>query len=298
MTKDKLIKKWLHDDLNAKEMEAFKALDDYDALMKLSKGLTYFQAPEFDEASVFKSISANIPQEKAPKKHWLFSALKIAALIAVAFSIYYYTSSLNTNISTRTAEKTTIKLPDNSQVTLNALSNITFNKKNWHNTRDLTLTGEAYFNVEKGSKFEVKTKAGNVTVLGTKFLVENRDNLFEVICYEGSVKVSVKNKNTVLKPGDQFLILNGKLTAKEKENTTEPYWLQDKSVFKSMPYRFVLKEFERQYDVAFNIKNINTETLFTGQFTHHNLDHALKAITLPLNINYTTKNGLITLHEK
>jgi ferric-dicitrate binding protein FerR (iron transport regulator) len=119
-----------------------------------------------------------------------------------------------------------------------------------------------------------------------------------VVCYEGSVKISTKLKNMTLKPGDQFLMRDGEFIAQEKENNTEPSWLHNESQFNSMPYKFVVSELERQYQVSIDAKNINSKVLFTGRFVHDNLDLALKAICLPLNINYTKENGLIILHEK
>ena len=300
MTKDKLIQKWLQDDLNPQELEAFKALEDYDALMKLSEGLKHFKAPKFDEQGVFEQISKTISQKpvQKPKTSWLKPVLRIAALLAICFSVYYYTTTLTTDVSTLTAEKTTITLPDHSEVTLNAKSQISYKKNQWKDTRKLTLEGEAYFKVEKGSKFSVETSFGTITVLGTQFLVENRNGIFEVVCYEGSVKVTSGIADKILKPGDQFLVLDGKLITKEKEEASAPAWLQNESVFKSMPYKYVLNELERQYQVRFDAQNINSNRLFTGRFVHNDLNLALKAITIPLNIEYTTKNGLIVLHDK
>ncbi|WP_417195459.1 FecR family protein [Bizionia sp.] len=298
MNREELIQKWLQDDLNPQELAAFKALDDYEPLMKLSENLMHFKAPKFDESLAFETISAEISKKQKSKTKWLKPILKIAALIAISFSVYYYTTTLDTHITTLTAEKTTFELPDYSEVTLNAQSQITYNKKSWKNQRELTLDGEAYFKVEKGSKFNVQTTSGTITVLGTQFLVENRNDIFEVVCYEGSVQVITDHKNMVLKPGDQFLILHGKFIAREKENILNPAWLYNHSQFKSMPYKFVLNELERQYGLKVDAQTINTSVLFTGKFVHTDLDLALKAITLPLNITYTKENGLIVLHEK
>ncbi len=298
MNREELIQKWLQDDLNPQELAAFKALDDYEPLMKLSENLMHFKAPKFDESLAFETISAEISKKQKSKTKWLKPILKIAALIAISFSVYYYTTTLDTHITTLTAEKTTFELPDYSEVTLNAQSQITYNKKSWKNQRELTLDGEAYFKVEKGSKFNVQTSSGTIAVLGTQFLVENRNDIFEVVCYEGSVQVITDHKNMVLKPGDQFLILHGKFIAREKENILNPAWLYNHSQFKSMPYKFVLNELERQYGLKVDAQTINTSVLFTGKFVHTDLDLALKAITLPLNITYTKENGLIVLHEK
>jgi len=300
MTKDELIQKWLQDNLNPQELEAFKALEDYDALMKLSEGLKHFKAPEFNEQDTFELVSKTMSQKSAqkPKPSWLKPVLRIAAILAIFFSVYYYTTTLTTDISTLTAEKTTITLPDHSEVTLNAKSQISYKKKQWKDTRKLTLEGEAYFKVEKGSKFSVETSSGTITVLGTQFLVENRSDIFEVVCYECTVKVTSSIAERILKPGDHFLVLDGKLIAKEKEEAMAPAWLQNESVFESMPYKYVLNELKRQYQIRLDAQNINSNMLFTGRFVHNDLNLALKAITIPLNIEYTTNNDLIVLHDK
>ena len=117
-----------------------------------------------------------------PKTNWAKQLIKIAAILAISFSVYYYTTTLDTTITTLAAQKTTIDLPDASHVSLNALSSLTFNKKDWDDERDITLNGEAYFKVAKGERFTVNTSSGIVTVLGTQFNIKQRDNLFEVVC--------------------------------------------------------------------------------------------------------------------
>ena len=159
----------------------------------------------------------------------------------------------------------------------------------------MELEGEAFFKVAKGSSFNVITKSGTVTVYGTQFNVKQRDNYSEVICYEGLVGVTYKSKETKLKPGDSFLIIDGKTIAKEKENRTMPSWLNNESTFKSLPYKTIVAEFERQYDVDITLMNIDSTQLFTGSFTHDNLEIALKSITLPLHLTYSKTNNTIIL---
>ena len=209
-----------------------------------------------------------------------------------------YTTTLDTTIQTQIAEKTIIELPDGSSTQLNALSALTFNKRNWKKSRDLELNGEAYFKVEKGSTFNVITETGTVAVLGTEFNVKHRDNLFEVVCYEGSVRVNGKIKTTILKPGDSYLILDGNYIAKEKEKFKSPNWISNKSYFKSMPFKYVLNEFERQFNLEIDAQNIDVSILYTGSFTHTNLDLALKSITLPFNLKYSINNNTVLLSSE
>ncbi len=300
MDREYLIKKWLDHDLNAEELKAFKALDDYNELTKLSRSLEDFKAPNFDDKAVYDHIQKRIAEEKvsSSKTQWFKPFLRIAAVIVVVLSVYYYNATIDTTTQTLLAEKTEISLPDQTKVSLNAESSLTYNKSKWQSNRDVNLDGEAFFDVEKGSEFNVITNNGTVTVLGTEFNVNNRPDFFETVCYEGSVKVVTTSETKILKPGDRFLMIDGKYIAQEKEKNTQPSWLQNESYFKSIPYKYVLDEFERQYQVTFKSDVIDSNTLYTGSFVHNNKELALKAITLPLNINFTIKNNVIVLYRE
>ena len=115
--------------------------------------------------------------------------------------------------------------------------------------------------------------------------------MFEVVCYEGSVNVNYNTIDTVLKPGDSFLLLDGKIITTEKENTKNPSWVNNQSYFKSMPLSYVLNEFERQYSIKFESQQIDTKQVYTGSFVHDDMELALKAITLPLNISFSKKDN-------
>jgi len=291
MNREELIKKWLDNDLSSLELKAFNALDDAQELNKLSDCMKAFKAPEFDSSETFEGIKHAIQSSQIEySTSWTKQLLRIAAIFVISFSVYYYTTTLDTNISTVVAEKTSIELPDASLATINALTDISFNKKNWDKKRAIKLDGEAYFKVAKGATFDVETPIGTVSVLGTQFNVKHRDNLFEVVCYEGSVNVNYNTTDTILKPGDSFLLLDGKIIATEKENTKNPYWINDQSYFKSMPLSYVLNEFERQYNIKVESQKVDTKQVYTGSFVHDNIELALKSITLPLNIKFSKKD--------
>ena len=295
MNREELILKWLDNNLNDQELKAFKNLEDYDDLLKLNNNLQAFKADEYDTSKQLENVLSTIRSKKQLPTHWFKPLMRVAAILAVCFSLYYYTTTLDTKISTEYAQKTTIELPDASRVSLNAKSYLAFNKKDWKHERALERHGEAFFKVAKGSSFKVKTTSGIVTVYGTQFNVKQRDNYFEVICYEGLVGVTHNSQETKLKPGDSFLIIDGKTIAKERENRTMPSWLNNASTFRSLPYKTVIAEFERQYHVNITLIGIDSEQLFTGSFAHDNMDVALKSITLPLHVTYSKSNNTITL---
>ncbi|WJJ97606.1 FecR family protein [Algibacter luteus] len=295
MNREELISKWLDNNLNDQELKAFKNLEDYDDLVKLHKSLQGFKADNYNTSTELEHVLSAIKTKKQTSTNWFKPLMRVAAILAVCFSLYYFATSLDTKITTEYAQKTTIKLPDASSVSLNAKSYLAFNKKEWKHEREVELHGEAFFKVAKGSSFKVKTASGTVTVYGTQFNVKQRDNYFEVICYEGLVGVTHNAIETKLKPGDSFLIIDGKTIAKEKENRIMPSWLNNASTFRSLPYKTVIAEFERQYNVNITLIGIDSTQLFTGSFAHDNIDLALKSITLPLHATYSKSNNTITL---
>ncbi len=297
MNRENLISKWLDNNLNDQELEAFKNLEDYDDLVMLNSSIQAFKADDYSTTKELESVLSTIKTTKK-RTHWYIPFMRVAAIVTICFSLYYYTTTLDTTITTEFAQKTTIELPDASSVSLNAKSFLAFNKKDWKQEREVKLEGEAFFKVAKGSTFNVITDMGVVSVYGTQFNVKQRHQYFEVICYEGLVGVSYHSQEIKLNPGDSFLIIDGEIIAKEKENRLTPSWLNNESQFKSLPYKEVIAEFERQYNVTITLLNIDSEQLFTGNFTHENLDIALKSITLPLHVTYSKTNNSITLKRE
>ncbi|MBF8150420.1 FecR domain-containing protein [Winogradskyella sp. F6397] len=298
MQRENLIKKWLDNNLNTEEQNAFEQLEDYNELIKMDTALKDFKAPEFSSDQNYQALKPHLKPKSSTANQWLKPLLRIAAILALGFSVYYYTTTLDTTVETRIAQHTTIELPDNSTVDLNANSTITFNKNQWTKTREVSLEGEAFFKVAKGQKFDVITTDGIVSVLGTQFNVKQRKSYFEVTCYEGLVAVTHNNKTTQLEPGHTFLIRDGKLLANEKENAVQPQWLHGESSFTSVPLKHVIAEFENQYNQTVVTKDIDLSRLFTGSFTHNNLDLALKSVTIPLNLGYSKSGKSILLKRE
>ena len=71
-------------------------------------------------------------------------------------------------------------------------------------------------------------------------------------------------------------------------------WTQSKSVFTSVPIGKVIEELERQYNIEISAESINKSIIFTGSFTHGNLETAIKAIAIPLDITYEIQKDFVT----
>lgn len=296
MTREELIQKWLDHNLNSEEQKAFEQLEDYNDLMQLDKALNAFKSPKFSVDKNYQALRPSL-KKKTPQS-WLKPLLKVAAVLAICFSVYYYSTTLDSTFNTTIAQQTTIDLPDTSEVILNANSNLVFNKSSWDDKREVKLNGEAFFKVAKGEKFEVITKQGIVSVLGTQFNIKERENYFEVFCFEGLVGVKTKDNYTELGPGNGLKIIDGKLFANEKEITTQPSWLRGESNFVNTPFKHVITELENYYNINIVVDKADANRLYTGGFTHKNLDLALKSVTIPLNLSYSKSGTSIVLKRE
>jgi len=284
--------KWLNGLLTDAELEAFKATDEYATYTRILEASSKIKAPGFDADQAWNTFkergTANAAETKVIPMRPYRQFLKIAAAIAVLLTgSYFYLSSLDETFTTTMAERTEVLLPDNSQVTLNAASEISYSAKKWDVERALQLKGEAFFKVAKGKKFTVATTAGTVTVLGTQFNVEQRENFFEVTCYEGLVRVSHADKTYELPAGNSFLVINKAIRTTDKPTSLQPSWVNNESTFKSIPLAYVFNELERQYDIQVITENIDTNRLFTGTFSNTNLKLALESISTPSQIYYS-----------
>jgi len=299
MRKDYLLAKWLNKNITNEELTELKSSTEYATYIKIAEATSKLKTPSFNIDANFKAISSQIKlKDKVIRLKPMATFLKIAAVIAVLFTVYLFINSLDTTIETKIAEKQYFLLPDDSKVVLNANSTINYNKKDWKKSRELTLNGEAYFNVSKGKKFLVKTQLGIVNVLGTQFNVLARDDNFYIKCYEGLVSVSFNDTLIKLSAGKKLKIENGVLIKHFKNNTSSPGWIANESSFDNTTLAIVLKEFERQYPIKITTENINVNKRFSGSFTHNNLNLALKSVCDPLNLSFTINGEDVTIYAK
>ncbi|GAA4900631.1 FecR family protein [Flaviramulus aquimarinus] len=300
MNKEHLIKKWLNNELTDAEKKAFEDLDDYKLNTNILEAANCFKASNFSNADDFEAFKQQYESNKKPVKklNWIKPLIRIAAVIVISFGIYFFGfNDSMTSIETLASEKRTVELPDHSKVALNVLTQIAFNKKDWSEDRHVTLNGEAYFIVEKGSKFDVITSTGIVSVVGTQFNVKQRKNYFEVKCFEGVVKVVSNTLTRTLRAGDTFQILNG-IFIEHKTIFKEPQWVNAISSFNDVPFTVVIDELERQYNVKITLKNVNTARKFSGGFNHNNLEEALISITKPMGLTYqVSSSNDVVIHE-
>jgi transmembrane sensor len=118
----------------------------------------------------------------------------------------------NTLFNPRGSTVISLTLSDGTKVWLNSESSLKYPVAFNGNTREVEITGEAYFEVAHNAAkpFHVKKGSADITVLGTHFNVNAYDDeeVLKVTLLEGSVKFSAPtvkqlSNSIILKPGQQ-----------------------------------------------------------------------------------------------
>lgn len=296
--KEYFLAKWLEGKLTDHELKQLVSSNDYQLYLNLRRGISNFELLEQPLNSSLKKIKNRIFNKRKAttiKINYKW-ALSIAASLAIIFGLYFLMPSSEISHSTAFGQQKVIELPDGSLVTINSKSTIEFNPDSWQSSRILNLSGEAYFKVKKGSQFTVNTSNGDVVVLGTEFNVNSSHNFFEVICYEGKVKVEKNSKAYILTPGKIIRKFNENKLEENFTNKNFPDWTTGESTFVSVPLEFVIKSIEKQYNLTVISNHVDITRVYTGSFTHNNLDVALATVFKTMNIKYLKKdNGIISL---
>lgn len=185
-----------------------------------------------------------------------------AVLVCILAGLGYIWSGDN-SFAAGASANVQLQLPDASAVDLRQGSTLRYNSVSWTWQRVVDLTGEAYFDVKKGSVFTVQTSLGTVRVLGTRFDVRNRDGHFEVNCYHGKVEVAHEGKKMLIHAGESLQVEN-KHWSRAALFLNEPTWKRGQLIFQSATLQAVLQELASSYDLQLNNKVVAVDKQFSG----------------------------------
>jgi transmembrane sensor len=210
-----------------------------------------------------------------------------------------------------TGKRKTVKLPDGSLITLEPNSRLAYPGRFTGGTREVRLTGEAYFEVKPNHEkpFIVRTPYVIATVLGTSFNVEAYSNgIARVVVTTGRVKVQTINASNELQAliinANQSVAYNITINEIEKRNAPEDavYYKQrhsGKFSYTGVPIAKVIQEMERYYHTSVTLERDMSGCVFYGYFqVNDHVDRALSLVVLSLNATvkkkYNDKGYIIT----
>lgn len=164
-----------------------------------------------------------------------------------------------------------LRLSDGSLVHLNAMSSLRYPVHFSGETREVELTGEAFFEVSKDAAkpFIVKTAGIDVRVLGTTFNVSAYpDNPYtQTTLVSGSVQMQTKEgASIVLKPSQQAELDNKshEMVVRQVDASLYTSWVQGKIYFKDERLETIMTTLARWYDVTIVYANEQVKNMRFG----------------------------------
>ncbi|WP_372933560.1 FecR family protein [Mariniphaga sediminis] len=189
-----------------------------------------------------------------------------------------------------------VNLPDGTTVILNSGSELEYPVTFVDGKREVSLNGEAFFNVmsDEANPFIVKTNYFDVQVTGTQFNVcsYTDDNFSNVSLLEGHVGVLFEQKEKVVDivPGQQFYLDKEKRIYRisERDVDMESSWKDGEFRFKEIAFPDLMKRLERWYDVRLSYSAPELEEmLYSGNFRNHEtIWQVLDGLKLTTPIDY------------
>jgi transmembrane sensor len=235
------------------------------------------------------------------------------------------------DIYTANGSRTHLTLPDGTLVWLNAGSRLSYGKNFNTTTREVNLTGEAFFDVAHNTQkpFLIHTARIDVQVLGTSFNVKSypSDRTTEATLIRGSIEVLIRDRRReriVLRPDEKLVVANDtstlqrlnpgkyipagignpdvairKPTYEQKTGAIiETSWVDNKLTFQEETFRDLARQMERWYGVTIEFEDPALADLqFTGSFKEETIGQALDALKYTAKFNYQIEGNLITINK-
>lgn len=284
--KDTLYARMLSNDLSQSEIEDLKATGVWEEIESIAQLMDEVELPPLDKQKGLDTLKDKISIRKDKLRRLnQWRNIGVAASILILVGLFVLQRFNGTTLSADLVNTESYQFIDNSTVMLNDGSKISFDEDNWDKRREIKLTGEAFFQVQKGSPFIVETGKGSIEVLGTSFNIKSWGNALEVTCYSGKVRVVSRGETLILSKGEKVYFKNGKKGMVQNHNDSIPSWINEISSFYGEDLNMVFDELERQFGVE--IISPDFDKKFTGTFTHDTLDKALYQICTPMGITYT-----------
>jgi ferric-dicitrate binding protein FerR (iron transport regulator) len=253
---------WLENKQNLQNSSGSSTLADFEKIWEAAR-VSHTEVP--DVAEQWTDLQQRIDRlpSSSPNRfgfpRFAFALTAVAVLLLVFWSDLFKQHAPQTFETVR-GRKMSINLDDRSVVSLNAVSSLVVQEGFNRTSREVFLTGEAYFSVEKGElPFVIYTDIAEIKVVGTKFNVFSRNGEVKVGVTEGRVEVSSEHdgamRSALLGPGQKVSVSRqGFLSEPVPINQVYfPAWTTDRLYFEEESLTEVCEELERVFDVEIDL---------------------------------------------
>ena len=269
-------------------------------------------------------------------QRWSIAAAFLLLVFASIFYKYTLSSKHSSNddtsqIDTKPGSKLKIRLPDGTIVWLNANSHLDYVASEFANeNREVTLVGEAFFDVVKNEKlpFVIHTGAINITVKGTAFNVKAYPGqpTIETALIRGVIEITTRqapDRKIILKPNEKIVIpveqetsITGKikpadsllsqplyavlkLNSKNPERIAETSWLNNKLEFNNETFEELVPRLESWFNIRIHLEDDTLKKKrFSGLIEQETIQQTLQALTRSFAFRYTIRNNEVFINKK
>ena len=200
-------------------------------------------------------------------------------------------------VSMARGQRGNITLSDGTHVVLNADSRITFPTNFGSTSREVTLVGEAFFDVarDKDRPFRIRVNGALVEVLGTSFAIRSYpgDPTVRTVVKEGLVEV----RPDEVSDGQAVRLARGMLahvdlgtrsvtTGKVEDLALYVSWTDGYLKFRNTPLGEVAAQLQRKYDVQIEFEDDSLRGLdLTAELKSRSIDHILEVLSTSLGVD-------------
>ena len=278
--------------------------------------------PELESNNLFSSIEKEINNRRKilslRRANWQGTVVKAAAAVLVILSASLFAISHQQFLEDQIVEREpvifqtedeqhrNVTLRDGTVVRMNSNSEMIVSKDYNRGTREITLTGEAYFDVahDPDQPFIVHANQSTVEVLGTAFNVRSvtgQDNV-QVAVVDGRVSFrnsSVENTDdlsVILSKGQYGYLDISQRTILIDDLAIDNYlsWKSGRLIFENLSLYQVCIQLNRLYKVSCGYADAGIRDLqLTANFSDDSLDKSLEVIALSLGLDFVKNDNRV-----
>lgn len=256
------------------------------------------EAPRLEKRKLFRSKAL---------KYCIAAAAAAALFLTGAATSELVTGKRQETVLMASSENiSSYTLPDGSKVWLNKNSWLAYNQKFGKRTRQVTLKGEGYFEVNRDEQRPFIVKMQNnldIKVLGTTFNACNYPSLnkAEVILRSGSVQVSDNGRNeyVILKPNQKFTWNEGSAEISSVNAMNCCRWFEHRLVFDNVKLKDILENLSHKYqtEISLNVGNLADKHM-SMTIRDESVEDILDILTTLLPIRWRYQGAEIIIENK
>ena len=243
----------------------------------------------------------------------IWPQIAVACIIIVLGLVNYRMSDKQKQLSTQNfmvlaekGQRAFITLPDSTKVWLNSDTKISYPADYGLKERNVTLVGEAYFEVAKNpdKRFIVEAKGMQVEALGTSFNVNayQNDNKIIASLFSGSVRVSYDRHVAILEPHESIRVdlLNRSFSRYKDESMQNiALWRKNEITFDGESLEEITHIMSRLYNTTICIEDESLKKVcYIGTIRNNNLENFIDIISLTTPVVYENKGDTVFLRKR